>query len=71
MSASLDALPWPLVLDGGLSNVLEDLGCDLNQALWSAGMLLSDPESIVQAHLQYLRAGADIVTTASYQASLD
>ena len=71
MTASLDALPWPLVLDGGLSNVLEELGCDLNQSLWSAGMLLSDPESIVQAHLHYLRAGADIVTTASYQASLD
>ena len=71
MAMDPDALPRPLVLDGGLSNVLEDLGCDLNQSLWSAGVLLSDPESIVQAHLQYLRAGADIITTASYQASID
>jgi homocysteine S-methyltransferase len=71
MTMNPDALPRPLVLDGGLSNVLEDLGCDLNQSLWSAGMLLSDPESIVQAHLQYLRAGADIITTASYQASIE
>ncbi len=68
---NVDALSWPLVLDGGLSNVLEDLGCDLNQKLWSAGILLSDPEAIVQAHLQYLRAGADIITTASYQASIE
>ena len=68
---NVDALSWPLVLDGGLSNVLEDLGCDLNQKLWSAGVLLSDPEAIMQAHLQYLRAGADIITTASYQASIE
>ncbi len=67
----VDAIQWPLVLDGGLSNVLEALGCDLNQKLWSAGVLLSNPEAIVQAHLQYLRAGADIITTASYQASVE
>jgi homocysteine S-methyltransferase len=33
-------------------------------------MLLTDPEAIVRAHLAYLRAGADIITTASYQASV-
>ncbi len=61
---------FPLVLDGGLSNVLEDIGCDLRQKLWCAEMLRSNPQAIVEAHLAYLRAGADIITTASYQASI-
>jgi homocysteine S-methyltransferase len=60
----------PLVLDGGLSNVLEESGCDLDSALWTAGLLRTNPEAIVQAHVAYLRAGADIITTASYQASV-
>lgn len=60
----------PLVLDGGLSNVLAESGCKLDPLLWTAGLLVSDPESLVAAHLQYLRAGADIVTTAGYQASI-
>lgn len=58
-----------LLLDGGLSNQLEQQGCDLNNDLWSARLLLDDPEAIVQAHLLYLQAGADCLITASYQAS--
>lgn len=59
-----------LVLDGGMSNVLEGMGCDLHPTLWTAGLLRTDPEAIVRAHLAYLRAGADVITTASYQASI-
>lgn len=70
MRTDLETVHYPLVLDGGLSNVLESMGCDLNQRLWSAAMLLSDPEAVVRAHLAYLRAGADIITSASYQASI-
>jgi S-methylmethionine-dependent homocysteine/selenocysteine methylase len=70
MPIDLETLHYPLLLDGGLSNVLEAMGCDLNQRLWSAAMLMTDPEAIVSAHLAYLRAGADIVSTASYQASI-
>lgn len=61
----------PLLLDGGMSNQLEDQGFDLNNALWSAHLLVSDPDAIVQAHLHYLNAGAQCLITASYQASLD
>jgi homocysteine S-methyltransferase len=58
-----------LLLDGGLSNQLEQQGCDLNNDLWSAKLLLDDPDAIVQAHLHYLQAGANCLITASYQAS--
>lgn len=58
------------MLDGGLSNELERQGCDLNQKLWSAKMLESNPEAIVLAHLAYLEAGAQCIITSSYQATL-
>jgi homocysteine S-methyltransferase len=61
---------YPLLLDGGLSNELERQGCDLNQKLWSAKMLESNPEAIILAHLAYLEAGAHCIITSSYQATL-
>ena len=61
---------YPFLLDGGLSNELERQGCDLNQKLWSARLLESNPEAIVLAHLAYLEAGAQCMITSSYQATL-
>ncbi|MDW3192093.1 MAG: homocysteine S-methyltransferase [Cytophagales bacterium] len=60
----------PIILDGGLSNVLEAMGHDLNHELWTARLLNENPTAIIEAHLAYLKAGARIITTASYQASL-
>ncbi|MDQ0370375.1 homocysteine S-methyltransferase [Catenuloplanes indicus] len=60
----------PLVLDGGLATQLEADGADLSGALWSARLLRDDPAAIVAAHAAYLRAGAQVLTTASYQATL-
>jgi len=59
-----------LVLDGGMSNVLEDRGHDLSSDLWTARLLLEDPGEIAAVHAAYYRAGADVATTASYQASV-
>jgi homocysteine S-methyltransferase len=60
-----------LVLDGALATELERRGADLNDALWSARLLLEQPELIRQVHLDYFRAGADVATTASYQATFE
>ena len=60
-----------VVLDGGLATELEALGFDLTDRLWSARLLLSDPAAIEAVHLAYFRAGANVATTASYQASID
>ena len=59
-----------VVLDGGLATELERRGHDLTDELWSARLLHDAPEEIVAAHLAFLRAGASVVTTASYQASV-
>lgn len=68
---------WPSVLperefvllDGGLATELERRGCSLADPLWSAKVLLEQPERIVEVHRAFLAAGADVIATASYQAS--
>ncbi|MFF3767004.1 homocysteine S-methyltransferase [Streptomyces sp. NPDC001922] len=60
-----------VVLDGGLSNQLADQGCDLSDALWSARLLADAPEQIEAAHAAYVRAGARMLITASYQATYE
>jgi S-methylmethionine-dependent homocysteine/selenocysteine methylase len=59
----------PVVLDGGLSTWLAAQGHDLSDHLWSARLIDDEPEAIVDAHLAFIRAGASVVTTASYQAT--
>jgi homocysteine S-methyltransferase len=59
----------PVVLDGGLATQLEAAGHDLGSALWSARLLRDDPGAVVAAHAAYADAGAQVATTASYQAT--
>ena len=58
-----------LILDGALATELESRGADLNHSLWSAKLLTENPALIKAVHYDYLLAGADIITSASYQAS--
>lgn len=58
-----------VLLDGGLATTLEARGHPLDRTLWSAGLLLSDPAAIRDAHSAFLQAGADCIVTAAYQAS--
>ncbi|GLU07575.1 hypothetical protein SLE2022_245300 [Rubroshorea leprosula] len=58
------------VIDGGLATELERHGADLNDPLWSAKCLLTSPHLVRSVHLDYLEAGADIIITASYQATI-
>jgi homocysteine S-methyltransferase len=57
------------VLDGGLATELERRGCDIAGPLWSAHVLDRSPDALTAVHLDYLRAGADCIATASYQIS--
>jgi homocysteine S-methyltransferase len=59
-----------VVLDGGLATELEAAGHDLSDRLWSARLLLTDPDAIEAVHVAYYRAGAQVATTASYQATV-
>jgi homocysteine S-methyltransferase len=68
--ALADALAaGPVVLDGGLATRLEAAGADISGDLWSARLLREDPGAIVAAHRAFFAAGAQVATTASYQAT--
>jgi len=58
-----------VVLDGGLATELEQRGADLDHFLWSARLLAEAPDLIRDVHYDYMRAGADVIATATYQAS--
>jgi homocysteine S-methyltransferase len=60
-----------VMLDGGLATEMERRGADLDHFLWSARMLAEAPELIRQVHYDYLAAGADVIATATYQASFE
>jgi homocysteine S-methyltransferase len=57
------------ILDGGMATELERRGCDISGPLWSAHVLDASPSVVSQVHLDYLRAGADCISTVSYQIS--
>ncbi len=59
-----------VIVDGGLATELEARGYDLRDSLWSARLLADEPETIVEVHMDYLRAGADVIISASYQATI-
>ncbi|CAI0459163.1 unnamed protein product [Linum tenue] len=58
------------VIDGGFATQLETHGAAINDPLWSALCLIKNPALIKKVHLEYLEAGADIIVTSSYQATL-
>eukprot|EP01031_Cornospumella_fuschlensis_P034020 gene34020-41173_t len=60
-----------LIIDGAMGTELQRKKGSLDPILWSAECVVSDPQSIVDVHCDYLRAGADIITSASYQASYE
>jgi homocysteine S-methyltransferase len=60
-----------MVLDGALATELERRGADLRDPLWSAKCLIERPDLVREVHLDYFRAGADVATTATYQATFE
>ncbi|MBK8135768.1 MAG: homocysteine S-methyltransferase [Chloroflexi bacterium] len=60
-----------VMLDGAMGTELQARGCDVADPLWSARVLIEQPELIRQVHADYYAAGADVATTASYQATIE
>ncbi|KAI9455192.1 Homocysteine S-methyltransferase [Russula earlei] len=60
----------PVLIDGGLGSTLEDVfQIDTASSLWSSEALIKCPQSVIDTHLIFLRAGARLIETASYQGS--
>ncbi|KAL6448425.1 hypothetical protein ACFW04_000387 [Cataglyphis niger] len=60
------------VLDGGFSGQLSrHVGAKIDgDPLWTARFLATDPDAIYATHLDFLRAGVDVIETNTYQASV-
>ena len=61
------------VLDGGFSTQLATHVGDVidGDPLWTARFLITNPKAIIATHLDFLKAGADIILTNTYQASIN
>lgn len=61
------------VIDGGFSTQLATHVGDTidGDPLWTARFLITNPNAIISTHLDFLKAGADIIQTNTYQASID
>jgi homocysteine S-methyltransferase len=57
------------LLDGGLATALEDLGNTFTSELWTGELLKSAPAQIREAHVAFVKAGAEIIITSTYQVS--
>jgi len=54
------------ILDGGMGKELRRIGAPFRQPEWSSLALIEAPEMVVQAHRNFIQAGAQVVTTNNY-----
>jgi S-methylmethionine-dependent homocysteine/selenocysteine methylase len=57
----------PIILDGSMGMELEHRGFHCRLPLWSAWALIEAPELVLQIHKDYLLAGADVLTAATFR----
>jgi homocysteine S-methyltransferase len=56
----------PLVLDGANGCILQ-AKVKTHDLLWSSGLNMEDPESVIALHKQYIDSGAEIITTNTFR----
>ena len=60
------------MLDGGLGTHMQNIGLDIeNKELWQSHWIRKSPRICQLIHTLYYESGADIVTTASFNANLN
>ena len=60
-------LSKPLVLDGAMGSYLQQKGLLTDDVLWTTNVNHNNPDLILQTHLEYIDAGADIITTNTFR----
>lgn len=56
----------PLILDGAIGSLLQNYNNN-HKELWSSIVNISNPEVVHNLHLDYINAGADIITTNTFR----
>ena len=55
------------ILDGPMGTELDRRGSDTTLPLWSARALIENPELVKSIHIDYINAGAEIITTNTFR----
>ncbi|MCH2538849.1 MAG: homocysteine S-methyltransferase family protein [Anaerolineales bacterium] len=56
-----------MLLDGATGTELERRGINISTPLWSARAILDAPDVLLQIHLDYLQAGAEMITANTFR----
>ena len=58
-----------IILDGGTGTLIQALGAPMDDETWGADANLTHPEVVLQAHRQYMAAGAEVLIANTYATS--
>ena len=58
-----------VILDGGIGSELQQRGIELDKIAWSSTANISDSSAVREIHQDYIRAGAQVITTNTYSAA--
>ena len=56
----------PLILDGAMGSLLQQKGVKPHKDLWMSIANITHPELVIELHKEYINAGADIITTNTF-----
>ncbi len=56
----------PLILDGAMGSLLQQKGVKSHKDLWMSIANITHPELVIELHKEYINAGADIITTNTF-----
>ena len=58
-------------LDGSIGSYIRSLSdAPKNDVLWGSELVVSDPDLVKRVHREYVDAGSTLITTCTYQASI-
>lgn len=57
----------PIILDGPMGTEIERRGVDTSAPFWSARGLLDAPDLVKQIHIDFINAGAEVITTNTFR----
>jgi len=57
----------PLILDGAMGSLLQQMSAEADGKIWMSLINLKNPDMVLNAHKQYIKAGADIITTNTFR----
>jgi len=57
----------PLILDGAMGSMLQQKGLKSQGSMWMSLANIEHPEKVFDIHQEYIRAGADIITTNTFR----